>query len=263
MLREFISFAKLKKQNAYPIHLKFNTGLNRLGFITSEIPKIQQLLSQTSSIKVCSIFSHLAASEDSSENDFTLDQIKQFRHISEEIITVLGYQPLRHMLNTSGILNFPEAQFDMVRSGIGLYGFGNDEKFNTALKPILSLKTVISQIHKLQDGDTVGYNRKGQVDGIIKTATLPIGHADGIPRALGQGKASVVINGSSAPIIGNVCMDMIMVNVTGIDCEEGDEVIIFDKTYTADALAGKMDSISYELLTALSTRIKRTISRKL
>ncbi len=260
MLKEFITFAGSKNQKDYPIHLKFNTGLNRLGFITSEIAAVQQLLSKTSSVKVKSIFSHLAASEDPEENDFTNGQIKKFEHISEEIKTILGYQPLRHTLNTSGILNFPEAQFDMVRCGIGLYGYGNDVRFNKHLIPVLSLKTVISQIHHLSDGDTVGYNRKGKASKALKTATLPIGHADGIPRSLGQGKASVYINGKEAPIIGNVCMDMIMVNVTNINCEEGDEVIIFDKNHTADTLATKMNSISYELLTGLSSRIKRTIT---
>ena len=260
MLREFIFFAQSKNQKEYPIHLKFNTGLNRLGFIASEINTIHKLISETSSVKVRSIFSHLAASEDPKEIDFTKDQINQFQHISEEISTLLEHQPLRHMLNTSGVLNFPEAQYDMVRSGIGLYGFGNDDSFNEDLIPVLSLKTVISQIHQLHEGDTVGYNRKGHATTALKTATLPIGHADGLPRALGQGKASVIINGRQAPIIGNVCMDMIMVNVTGIECNEGDEVIIFDKSHTAAFIAEQMNSISYELLTGLSSRIKRIIT---
>ena len=260
MLREFITFAASKEQKNYPIHLKFNTGLNRLGFISSEIAAIQQMLSDTTCVKVRSIFSHLAASEDPKEAVFTKGQIDQFQHISEGVSALLGYQPMRHTLNTSGILNYPEAQYDMVRCGIGLYGFGNDASFNDDLIPILSLKTVISQIHQLNVGDTVGYNRKSLAKTPLKTATLPIGHADGLPRALGLGNASVIINGKQASIIGNVCMDMIMVNVTGIVCEEGDEVIIFDKTFTAEDLALRMNSISYELLTGLSSRIKRIIS---
>jgi alanine racemase len=262
MLQAFIAFAESKSQKDYPIHLKFNTGLNRLGFTASEIATICTLLSKTTSVKVRSLFSHLAASEDDNEKSFTKGQISQFQHISEEISKALGYQPLLHTLNTSGVLNYSEAQYDMVRCGIGLYGFGNDVRYNKELIPVLSLKTVISQIHHLSKGDTVGYGRKGQVNTALKTATLPIGHADGLPRTLGQGRASFLVNGQQAPIIGNVCMDMIMVNVTNIDCEEGDEVIIFDKTFTAEDLAIKMNSISYELLTALSSRIKRTISRK-
>lgn len=257
MLREFIAFAISKNQKDFPIHLKFNTGLNRLGFSTSEIAAIQQLLANTSSVKVRSLFSHLAASEDPEEKDFTKSQIDQFQKISEEISELLGYQVMKHTLNTSGILNFPEAQYDMVRCGIGLYGFGNEKKYNKNLIPVLSLKTVISQIHYLNKGDTVGYNRKGQATKSLKTATLPIGHADGLPRALGQGKAAVFINDHPASILGNVCMDMIMVDVTAIDCKEGDEVVIFDKKYTAEMLATKMNSISYELLTGLSSRIKR------
>ncbi|EDM45280.1 putative bifunctional UDP-N-acetylmuramoyl-tripeptide:D-alanyl-D-alanine ligase/alanine racemase [unidentified eubacterium SCB49] len=260
MLRDFIAFADSKNQKNYPIHLKFNTGLNRLGFIASEIETMLQHIAETSSVKICSIFSHLAASEDANETIFTQNQIDQFQHISEEITTQIGYQPIRHTLNTSGILNFPEAQFDMVRCGIGIYGYGNDPKFDKELVPVLSLKTVISQIHHLREGDTIGYNRKGQATTALKTATLPIGHADGLPRSLGQGKASVFINGKAAPIIGNVCMDMIMVNITDIECNEGDEVIIFDKKHTAEMLAEQMNSISYELLTGLSSRIKRIIA---
>lgn len=260
MLKEFIAFATLKKQKDYPIHLKFNTGLNRLGFKTSEIATVLDLLSKTSSVTVRSVFSHLAASEDANEKDFTNSQIVQFRHISEEIIAALNYPIMRHLLNTSGVLNYPEAQFEMVRSGIGLYGYGNDAVFNEKLVPVLSLKTVISQIHQVKKGETIGYNRKGRAKENIKTATLPIGHADGIPRALGNGNFSVYINGKPAPIVGNVCMDMIMVAITNIDCKEGDEVVLFDKTHTAEMVANKMNSISYELLTGLSSRIKRIIS---
>ena len=260
MLQEFISFATSKNQTDYPIHLKFNTGLNRLGFSISEIATIEQLLSKTNSVKVCSIFSHLAASEDVSEKDFTESQLNQFQHISEAISAALSYPFIKHTLNTSGILNFPEAQYDMVRCGIGLYGFGNDPRFSEALIPVLSLKTVISQIHHLKAGDTVGYNRKGAATKSLKTATLPIGHADGLPRALGQGNMSVRIHGNRCPIIGNVCMDMIMVDVTSVDCNEGDEVLIFDKEYTAETLSTHINSISYELLTGLSSRIKRVLS---
>ena len=162
-----------------------------------------------------------------------------------------------HICNTSGVLNYPEAHFNMVRCGIGLYGFGNSEKENQHLKPIGTLKTVISQIHTIKKGNSVGYNRAFKSDTLLKTATLPIGHADGISRQYGNGNGFVTINGKKAPIVGNVCMDMIMVNVTDILCEEGDEVIIFDKKTTAEDLALSANTISYELITAISQRIKR------
>ncbi|WNH08740.1 alanine racemase [Thalassobellus suaedae] len=257
ILQEFISVASHEKQVEYPIHIKFNTGLNRLGFWHNDIDFIQNTLSQTKTIKVESIFSHLAASEDLNEKAFTLNQIKTFKIITEKLTKAIGYKPLLHICNTSGILNYPEAHLNMVRSGIGLYGFGNSEKENKNLKPIASLKTIISQIHTIEKGESVGYNRAYIGDSIQKTATLPIGHADGIGRIYGNEKGFVTINGQQAPIIGNVCMDMIMVNITNIDCEEGDEVIIFDANSTAETLAETANTISYELITSISQRVKR------
>src|SRR5690606_2311887 len=250
MLEEFIAFAEEKKQKNYPIHLKFNTGLNRLGFVESDISFIAEMLSKTESVKVKSAFSHLAASEDLNEKEFTVKQIETFRKISEELISKIGYKPLLHCANTSGIINFPQAHFNMVRTGIGLYGFGNDAEENKKLKPVGTLKTVISQIHTIEKGESVGYNRGFIAEKTTLSATLPIGHADGIPRSYGKGKGWVTINGEKAPILGNVCMDMIMVDVTNIDCEEGDEAIVFGPSATADELAAAINSISYELITA-------------
>ncbi len=173
----------------------------------------------------------------------------------------MGYDAFLHMCNTSGILNYPEAHFDMVRSGIGLYGFGNDPKYNKDLKPIASLKSVISQIHHLKKGDSLGYNRGFVANQDTITATIPIGHADGIKRQYGKGKGYITIHNQKAPILGNVCMDMIMVDVTNIDCKEGDEVVIFDANNTAEDLAETVQSISYELITAISQRIKRVFYR--
>ena len=187
----------------------------------------------------------------------TLNQIQSFKNISENFIPKLGYKPMLHICNTSGILNYPEAHFDMVRTGIGLYGFGNSEKENKHFKPIATLKTIISQIHTIEKGKSVGYNRAYKSDAQMKTATLPIGHADGIGRQYGKGKGFVIINNQRAPIIGNVCMDMIMVNVTNIDCNEGDEVIVFGPESTAEQLAEQANTISYELITAISQRVKR------
>ena len=254
---EFIAIASQENQTNYPVHIKFNTGLNRLGFSENDIDYLISKLKENSCIKVKSLFSHLAASEDLNEKEFTLNQISSFKNISENFIIKLGYKPMLHICNTSGVLNYPEAHFDMVRTGIGLYGFGNSKKENVHFKPISTLKTVISQIHSIEKGKSVGYNRAYKSDGGMKTATLPIGHADGIGRQYGNGKGFVNIHGKPAPIIGNVCMDMIMVNITHIDCKEGDEVIVFGPEHTAEHLAETVNTISYELITAISQRVKR------
>lgn len=261
VLNEFLQIASDKKQKNYPIHLKFNTGLNRLGFSEDDIENIYSKVRASDTVEIKSIFSHLAASEDLNEKDFTRHQIASFKAIAEKFTKVFGFQPMLHLCNTSGILNYPEAHLDMVRSGIGLYGFGNSEKENKNFKPIASLKSVISQIHEIDKDETVGYNRAYRSNSLMKTATIPIGHADGIGRQYGNGKGSLIINGQKAPIIGNVCMDMIMVNITGIDCKEGDEVIVFDASHTAENLAHSANTISYELITAISQRVQRIIKK--
>ena len=257
VLTEFIKTAETLSQKNYPIHIKFNTGLNRLGFKENDIDTIVSKLKNTNSIIAKSLLSHLAASEDANELDFSNLQINRFRAIAEKFKDQIGYKPWLHLCNTSGILNYPEAHFDMVRSGIGLYGFGNSDKEDKNLKPIASLKSVISQIHNIENGESVGYNRAYISKGFERTATIPIGHADGISRMYGNEKGYVIINGKKAYIIGNVCMDMIMVNVTNIDCKEGDEVVIFDSTNVASTIAESAGTISYEILTAISQRVKR------
>lgn len=259
ILMEFLEVSKKKAQKNYPVHLKFNTGLNRLGFVGSDVDYLAGKLNGREEIKVVSYFSHLAASEDLSEKAFTRNQIDAFEKISLEILKKLDVRPFRHMLNTSGIINYPEAQYDMVRSGIGLYGFGNDVKIDGQLRPVATLKTVISQIHSIAPGESIGYNRAYVTRSPRVTATLPIGHADGIGRQYGDGNAYVTIHGKNAPIIGNVCMDMIMVDITDIACQEGDEVIVFGEKHTADAFARGATTISYELLTGISQRVKRMI----
>jgi alanine racemase len=259
ILKTFIEVAAEEGQVNYPVHIKFNTGLNRLGFDESDIDSIAKILKDTSIVKVASIFSHMGASEDLNEKEFTLNQIDKFKTYSEKFMKAIGYNPLRHMCNTSGILNYPEAHFDMVRSGIGLYGFGNSEEESKNFQPIATLKTIISQIHTIQKGESIGYNRGFISDSVMKTATLPIGHADGINRIYGKGKGFVFIHGKKAPILGNVCMDMIMVNITDIPCEEGDEVIVFGPNATAETLAESAGTISYELITSISQRVKRVL----
>ena len=258
ILKTFLETVQKHHQKNYPVHIKFNTGLNRLGFGENHVDDIADLLQGKDEIKVISVFSHLAASEDKNEKEFTQAQINTFKKIAIKIDDKLGYRPFRHLLNTSGIINYPESQFDMVRSGIGLYGFGNDVSIDAELKPVATLKTVISQIHNIGPNVSVGYNRAYKADAHKVTATLPLGHADGIGRQYGNEKAYVNVNGKRAPIIGNVCMDMIMIDITGITCKEGDEVIIFGKNPTAEEFASMANTISYELLTAISQRVKRT-----
>ncbi|MFX0556166.1 alanine racemase [Maribacter sp. CXY002] len=259
LLNQFVIFAKKKGTQDYPVHLKFNTGLNRLGFKMEDTDTIIEKIKGNNHVKVASIFSHLAASEDTNEVKFTESQIATYEKISAKLIEKLGYYPLRHLLNTSGILNYITSQYDMVRSGIGLYGFGNDPTYDKELKPIATLKTIISQIHNLEPNESLGYNRAFISDTYRTTATLPLGHADGIGRQYGNGNTVVLVNGQKATIVGNVCMDMIMIDVTGIACKEGDEVIIFGPELSASEFAGTANTISYELLTGVSQRVKRLI----
>ncbi|UMB59722.1 alanine racemase [Lutibacter sp. A80] len=262
ILNAFIDTASTLNLKNYPIHIKFNTGLNRLGFTKKDISKIATIINNQTAVKVASVFSHIAASEDLNERAFTLQQITTFNTLAAELTSKLPNIPFKHMLNTSGIINYAkEAQFDMVRLGIGLFGFGNEDKYTKQLKNVLTLKSVISQIHTIEKGETIGYNRAFKADSTIKTATIPIGHADGISRQLHNGKGFVYINNTKAPILGNVCMDMIMVDVTTIDCLEGDEVIVYKDQFHIETLAEKIHTIPYEILTAISQRIRRVLKK--
>ena len=261
ILEDFITAAQALSVTDYPVHLKFNTGLNRLGFTLDDTSFIHSTVRNQQAIKVRAVLSHLAASEDRAETKFTQHQLHKFEEICQEIDAIFEHTPLKHVLNTSGIINYPAAQYDMVRSGIGLYGYGNDPEVDRYLKPVATLKTIIAQIHHIAAGETVGYNRKYTSNKMTITATLPLGHADGIGRQYGNGKTYVLVNGKKALIIGNVCMDMIMIDITDIDCKEGDEVIVFGKTLPATVFAENANTISYELITGLSQRIPRIIKR--
>ena len=243
----------------YPIHIKFNTGLNRIGFWHTDVPKIIASLQATNHIKITSLFSHLAASDDVNEKDFTINQINDFAFIAKQFFEHLDTKPMVHILNTSGIVNYPQAQFDMVRLGIGLYGFGNDENETKQLQNVMSLKSIISQIHLIEPGESIGYNRAFTANKPMKTATIPVGHADGISRKLGNKNYAVLVNNQPAKIIGNVCMDMMMVDVTNIDCNEGDEIIIFNSQKMIQEIANNSETIPYETLTAISQRVKRLL----
>ena len=255
----FLNLADTAPLMNYPIHLKFNTGLNRLGFWHADISKILTSLKETNHVKVQSLFSHLAASEDLKEKDFSINQINDFKHAAQQFYEYLDYKPMLHLLNTSGVVNYPEAQFDMVRIGIGLYGFGNDKEETNQLKNTHNLKSIISQIHLIQPGETVGYNRAFVAKKQTKTATIPIGHADGLSRKLGNKKGVVLINNQKATIIGNVCMDMIMVDITKIECKEGDKVIIFNNQEMIQNISDTSETITYETLTQISHRVHKVL----
>ncbi len=255
----FLELADKEPLMNYPVHIKFNTGLNRLGFWHTDVPALLTQLKQSNNIKVASVFSHLAASDDVNEQEFTIGQINNFAYIVKQIYEHLGYEPMIHILNTSGVVNYSKAQFDMVRLGIGLYGFGNNQEETSKLKNTHTLKSIISQINIVQPGETVGYNRAFTANKETRSATIPIGHADGISRKLGNEAGFVIINNQPAPIIGNVCMDMIMVDVTKIDCKEGDAVILFNHQQHIEFMAHKCGTIPYEILTSVSQRVKRLV----
>jgi alanine racemase len=256
-LTSFIELAKEKNLNAYPIHLKIDTGMHRLGFENEDIEELILLLQHNNFVKVTSIFSHLAATDNLDFKNFTLQQIHLFEAISNQISTILNIQPIRHILNTSGIFNYSEYQFEMVRLGIGIYGVGNSEEEQNALENVSTLKSIISQIRTVKAHDSIGYSRKFMVKKEMRVATIPIGYADGIRRAWGNEKGFVTINNQEARILGNICMDMLMVDVTHINCNERDEVIVFGENPHVNEIATICQTIPYEILTSISQRVKR------
>ncbi|MFP9098823.1 bifunctional UDP-N-acetylmuramoyl-tripeptide:D-alanyl-D-alanine ligase/alanine racemase [Flavobacterium sp. RHBU_24] len=261
-LRAFIAMAQQKNLSNYPIHLKLDTGMHRLGFQENQLKELTDLLRNNNLVSVKSIFSHLSASDDLQFRDFTVEQFGKFEAWSNQLMADLNIQPMRHILNTSGIYNYPEAQYDMVRLGIGLYGVGNDATERQSLQLVGTLKTVILQIKEVPAGDSVGYSRRFMAQHTTSIATLPIGYADGIPRAWGNGNGFVTINGQKATILGSICMDMLMVDVTGISCKEGDTAIVFGESPTVVEMAQALGTIPYEILTSISQRVKRVFFKE-
>ena len=246
---------------SWPVHIKLDTGMHRLGFMPDELPALEAFLKAHDEVRVKSVYSHLAAAEDPAEDEFTLSQIRLFREGAEELGAAIGYRPLWHILNSAGIERFPQYQFDMVRLGIGIYGISALP--GVSLDPVASLKVKVLQVKKLRPGDTVGYGRRGRVTGEgMETATIPVGYADGIDRHLGCGAASFSVNGHRAPTIGNICMDMCMLDVSGLGVKAGDTVTIFGKDPTISELAGILGTIPYEILTSVPHRIERIIVKK-
>ncbi len=257
LLELFIQFLKNKNTVLSKIHLKIDTGMHRLGFQEKDINELIVSIKLNPKLYVQSIFSHLTSSEYESHDKFTIQQFILFEKMYKHLSKSLKYNPIKHILNTSGVLRFPEYQYDMVRMGIGLYGVGVEKKFRSYLEPVNTLKTVISQIKYIPQGSTIGYGRKGIADTNKKIATIAIGYADGFSRSMGNGNGKVYINGYLAPIIGNICMDMSMIDITNLDVKEGDEVIIFGKKLSVDEIAKYSNTISYEILSQVNERVKR------
>ena len=246
-----------EKNTSYKIHLKLDTGMHRLGFVEEDFDALFTLLRHYPQVQVVSAFSHLAGADEALHNDFSQLQIATFRSMTTEMEERLGYKVTKHILNSAGIVRFPEHQLDMVRLGIGIYGVEATGTEQEALRPVSVLKTTVSQVKNVKQGDTVGYSRKGIADTDKTIATIAIGYADGYDRGFSNGVGEVIIKGRRCPIIGNVCMDMCMVDVTGVDVKAGDEVILFGPQLTLVELAQRIGTIPYELLTNVSTRVKR------
>lgn len=243
----------------FPVHIKLDTGMHRLGFMTEELQELTDFLKTTDAVKVKSVFSHLAAAEDPESDDFTLGQIKMFEANAERISQEIGYKPMLHILNSAGIERFAAYQHDMVRLGIGIYGISALP--GVKLSPVASLKCKILQIKHLTPGDgTIGYGRHGHIapTGTV-IATIPVGYADGIDRHLGCGHASFSLNGHRVPTIGNICMDMCMLDITGVDAKVGDTVTVFGDDPSVTELADILGTIPYEILTSIPRRIDREI----
>ena len=261
-LNAFLKIAEQKKLKDFPIHIKLDTGMHRLGFEANTIDDLIATLKGNQTVKVKSILSHLATSDDLQQKDFVQYQLTLFGKLSSQLMTELQITPIRHILNTSGISNFPQSQYDMVRLGIGLYGVSNDPEEQKYLENVGTLKSIISQIRTIQSGESVGYSRRFIANRESKIATIPIGYADGISRHWGNGVGFVTIKNKKASILGSVCMDMLMVDVTEIDCREGDAVIIFGESPTVTYIAEQLKTIPYEILTSISQRVKRVFYRE-
>jgi alanine racemase len=257
LLIESINASEAKDPQEQPIHIKIDTGMHRLGFMPDEIDEVINIIKQNSNIHLKSVFTHLACSEDNTQDDFTKKQIETLKKVCEKFSEAFAEPFWIHALNSSGISRFPEANFDMVRLGIGLYGISFFDEEQLHLQNVSSLKTTISQIKNVAKGETVGYGRKWKAAKNSIIAIVPIGYADGLNRNLGNGNGFLYVNGQKAPLIGNVCMDMCMVDITGMTVNEGDTVMVYHDAASIKMLAEKLGTIPYEILTSVSGRVKR------
>ena len=255
LLNELIKAAEKEGVTNFPIHIKLDTGMHRLGFAPQDIPELIARLKRQTSVIPRSVFSHLVGSDSDQFDAFTRRQIETFEKASEELQEAFPHKILRHICNTAGIERYQGAQFDMVRLGLGLYGV--NPFTNRMLHNVSTLKTTILQIRDVPQEDSVGYSRKGRLSRDSRIAAIPIGYADGLNRRLGNGRAYCLVNGQKAAYVGNICMDVCMIDVTDIDCKEGDKVIIFGDDLPVTVLADVLDTIPYEILTSVSNRVKR------
>ena len=258
-LQKLVSVLREKGLKDYPIHIKLDTGMHRLGFMGDEIPPLIEFLKQSPEVRVKGLFSHLCVADEPDQDAFTHAQLDLFEQRTQLLAEGLGYMPMRHILNSAGIERFNDHQYDMVRLGIGIYGISALP--DVKLSPVASLKVKILQIKKLGPGDTVGYGRWGHAHEGTVIATIPVGYADGIDRHLGRGAASFSLNGHRVPTIGNICMDMCMLDVTGVPCAVGDTVTVFGEDPTVSELAGILGTIPYEILASIPRRIHRLVVR--
>lgn len=259
-VRIFNALIKFLNGRPCKIHLKLDTGMHRLGFGEAELSEAINILKSNNHIQLASIFSHLAGADESTHDQFSEDQFKKFILWADRISSSLGYKPLYHILNSPGILRLPQFQLDMVRLGIGLYGVDPTSNGFSQLRPVATVKTFISQIRQVKKGESIGYGRRGYAKKDSTIATIPIGYADGFSRAFSRGVGEVLIHGKRASVVGNVCMDMTMIDVTGMNVTEGDEVIIFGKDFPIQEVASKINTIPYEILTSTSERVKRVFT---
>jgi alanine racemase len=257
VLNQLMEVLDRKNLENYPIHLKLDTGMHRLGFMEDQLDELIEILLDTKGVRVQSVFSHLVASEDPKHDEFTRCQIDLFVNLADKISHNLRYPFLRHISNTSGISRWPDSRFDMVRLGIGLYGIDSAHEPKSPLQTVTSLKTSISQIKNIPAGDTIGYGREGKMPHGGKIATVKIGYADGYCRGLGNGKGKMMIRGKVVPTIGKICMDMCMLDISGIEAVEGDEVLVFNDQIRVEDIASDLGTIHYEILTGISQRVKR------
>lgn len=248
---------KLPSGQSFPVHLKLDTGMKRLGFESDDVNELVVRMRNHKHLRIASVFSHLAASDEAVHDGFTKHQSELFGRMADEIAKHFPYQFLRHILNSAGIMRFPEWQFDMVRLGIGLHGIAATIHEQKQLQFVSTLKTTISQIKTVKAGETIGYSRRGKVTRDSLIATVAIGYADGLNRKLGNGTGKMIVNGKSCPIVGSVCMDMTMLDITDVEAREGDEVIVFGNDYTIIDMARDLGTIPYEVLTSVSQRVKR------
>ncbi|MDE5878188.1 MAG: bifunctional UDP-N-acetylmuramoyl-tripeptide:D-alanyl-D-alanine ligase/alanine racemase [Muribaculaceae bacterium] len=263
MLGDVIREAHKNGINDYPVHIKLDTGMHRMGFIESEISELLKILTECHEIKVSSVFSHLATADEPAMDDYTLMQLHTFDRLTGKMLATLPYSFRRHILNSAGILRFPQYHYDMVRLGIGLYGVNTlPPDIEQPLAVVSTLRTVIIALRQWEPGTTIGYGRHGKITRPSLIATIPIGYADGMNRHFGRGAISVRVNGHDAPTIGNICMDACMIDVTGIECKVGDYVEIFGNDTPIQRLADTLGTIPYEVLTSVSPRVKRVYYRE-